>query len=294
MFSCSTPGEEGGALLCPFLEPGTWPSGPAGREDGVAAVQARSGRTIEEGEADAVARKLPRPAAVGESKGTAGHSGDQASRIYAPVAPLVSQKNLWRCCIVNFSTCAQDMAKRPRRNRSSLALRAAFQETIITPANLVLPLFIHEGWCTRHEMLVLSVNSFMLFPKVPDALKVSGEYSRIKAGGVLKMVDEEKVTTDDGFAPCLQRAGAGIVVTYFIRQHATIQPILSADRIDPPNISNAARYQKDNKRHCAAEVPDLELVPKLVCLAPSNVPDHPCPRTQPTNQEGKRVISFQR
>jgi hypothetical protein len=40
--------------------------------------------------------------------------------------------------------CVQ--AKRPRRNRRSPALRAAFQETSITPANLVLPLFIHEGW----------------------------------------------------------------------------------------------------------------------------------------------------
>ncbi|KAG8058077.1 hypothetical protein GUJ93_ZPchr0002g24579 [Zizania palustris] len=88
MSSCSTPGGEEGALLCPFLEPGTWPSGPVGREDGVAAVQARSGWTIEECETDAVARKLPRP--------------------------------------------TTDMAKRPRRNRRSLALQAAFQETLIS------------------------------------------------------------------------------------------------------------------------------------------------------------------
>jgi hypothetical protein len=38
------------------------------------------------------------------------------------------------------------MSKRPRRNRKSPALRAAFQETNVTPANFVLPLFIHEGW----------------------------------------------------------------------------------------------------------------------------------------------------
>ncbi|VAI55056.1 unnamed protein product [Triticum turgidum subsp. durum] len=85
------------------------------------------------------------------------------------------------------------MAKRPRRNRRSPALRAAFQETSITPANLVLPLFIHEGeedtpigampgcfrlgW--RHGLLEevyksrdVGVNSFVLFPKVPDGLKV--------------------------------------------------------------------------------------------------------------------------
>lgn len=84
------------------------------------------------------------------------------------------------------------MTKRPRRNRRSPALRAAFQETTISPANLVLPLFIHEGeddapigampgcyrlgW--RHGLLDevyksrdVGVNSFVLFPKVPDALK---------------------------------------------------------------------------------------------------------------------------
>ncbi|XP_047175474.1 delta-aminolevulinic acid dehydratase, chloroplastic-like [Vigna umbellata] len=35
--------------------------------------------------------------------------------------------------------------RRPRRNRKSPALRSAFQETSISPANFVYPLFIHEG-----------------------------------------------------------------------------------------------------------------------------------------------------
>ncbi|GFS40112.1 aldolase superfamily protein [Actinidia rufa] len=82
--------------------------------------------------------------------------------------------------------------RRPRRNRKSPALRAAFQETSLTPANFVYPLFIHEGeedtpigampgcyrlgW--RHGLLEevskardVGVNSVVLFPKVPDALK---------------------------------------------------------------------------------------------------------------------------
>ncbi|GMP46917.1 hypothetical protein CsSME_00014888 [Camellia sinensis var. sinensis] len=82
--------------------------------------------------------------------------------------------------------------RRPRRNRKSLALRAAFQETSLTPANFVYPLFIHEGeedtpigampgcyrlgW--RHGLMEeaskardVGVNSVVLFPKVPDALK---------------------------------------------------------------------------------------------------------------------------
>lgn len=43
------------------------------------------------------------------------------------------------------------MNRRPRRNRRSPVFRAAFQETSLTPANFVYPLFIHEGslvtWC---------------------------------------------------------------------------------------------------------------------------------------------------
>ncbi|OAE28926.1 hypothetical protein AXG93_2960s1030 [Marchantia polymorpha subsp. ruderalis] len=84
------------------------------------------------------------------------------------------------------------LPSRPRRNRKSLALRNAFQETVITPANFILPLFVHEGeknspigampgcqrlgW--RHGLIEevykardVGVNSVVLFPKVPDALK---------------------------------------------------------------------------------------------------------------------------
>ncbi|KAL2657857.1 hypothetical protein AAZV13_04G204000 [Glycine max] len=82
--------------------------------------------------------------------------------------------------------------RRPRRNRKSPALRSAFQETSISPANFVYPLFIHEGeedtpigampgcyrlgW--RHGLVEevakardVGVNSVVLFPKIPDALK---------------------------------------------------------------------------------------------------------------------------
>ncbi|VAI43459.1 unnamed protein product [Triticum turgidum subsp. durum] len=136
----------------------------AERDGAAAAVQARSGRTIEECEADAVDGKFP--AAPPPTR-------PQAPNGTPEIRPL-------------------DMAKRPRRNRRSPALRAAFQETSITPANLVLPLFIHEGeedtpigampgcfrlgW--RHGLLEevyksrdVGVNSFVLFPKVPDGLK---------------------------------------------------------------------------------------------------------------------------
>lgn len=82
--------------------------------------------------------------------------------------------------------------KRPRRNRKSPAIRAACQETIVSPANFILPLFVHEGeedtpigampGCSRlgwrkglieevYKARDVGVNSIVLFPKVPDALK---------------------------------------------------------------------------------------------------------------------------
>ncbi|KAL9449790.1 hypothetical protein AB3S75_011672 [Citrus x aurantiifolia] len=84
------------------------------------------------------------------------------------------------------------LSRRPRRNRKSPAMRASFQETNLSPANFVYPLFIHEGeedtpigampgcyrlgW--RHGLVQevakardVGVNSVVLFPKVPDALK---------------------------------------------------------------------------------------------------------------------------
>lgn len=84
------------------------------------------------------------------------------------------------------------ITRRPRRNRKSSILRSAFQETTISAANFVLPLFIHEGeddvpigampGCSRlgwrHGLLDevymardVGVKSFVLFPKIPDALK---------------------------------------------------------------------------------------------------------------------------
>ncbi|KAH9320562.1 hypothetical protein KI387_015201, partial [Taxus chinensis] len=84
------------------------------------------------------------------------------------------------------------LSRRLRRNRKSAILRTAFQETTISPANFILPLFIHEGeedtpigampgcyrlgW--RHGLVEevykardVGVNSVVLFPKIPDALK---------------------------------------------------------------------------------------------------------------------------
>ncbi|BDA43609.1 Delta-aminolevulinic acid dehydratase, chloroplastic [Coccomyxa sp. Obi] len=86
----------------------------------------------------------------------------------------------------------QDILSRPRRNRRSPSIRGAISETFITPSNLILPVFIHDGeqnipissmpgvdrlgW--RHGLLSAvaearsyGVNSVVLFPKTPEELK---------------------------------------------------------------------------------------------------------------------------
>ena len=70
-------------------------------------------------------------------------------------------------------------------------------------------------------VLVSAIDSFWsLFSFVnPNSwTQVSGEYSMIKAGGVLKMIDEERVMMES--LMCLRRAGADIILTYFALQAA--------------------------------------------------------------------------
>ena len=51
-------------------------------------------------------------------------------------------------------------------------------------------------------------------------VQVSGEYSMIKAGGALGMIDEQKVMMES--LMCLRRAGADVILTYFARQAAGV------------------------------------------------------------------------
>jgi porphobilinogen synthase len=83
------------------------------------------------------------------------------------------------------------IVQRPRRNRASGALRGMVRETALSPANLVLPLFVHEAaaaepiasmpGCSRlpiagavelaREAHALGVPAVALFPALPDARK---------------------------------------------------------------------------------------------------------------------------
>lgn len=84
------------------------------------------------------------------------------------------------------------MLSRPRRNRKSAAIREMVQETHLTPAQLIYPLFMQDGknkkdeiksmpgnyrWTTDlllkeiESCMKLGLNSFVLFPQVSEKLK---------------------------------------------------------------------------------------------------------------------------
>lgn len=91
------------------------------------------------------------------------------------------------------------MLRRPRRNRRTEAVRSAIRETHLSPANLVLPLFLLPGEGKKEQIQSLPVayrltldnmlqeikeclehgiDKFMIFPAVPDECKnETGTYS---------------------------------------------------------------------------------------------------------------------
>ncbi|VVB10150.1 unnamed protein product [Arabis nemorensis] len=98
------------------------------------------------------------------------------------------------------------LSRRARRNRKSPIQRAAFQDTSISPANFIYPLFIHQGEVdipirTMPGRYILGwrqglikevarardagVNSIMLYPKVPDALKTPTGEEAFKDNGLV-------------------------------------------------------------------------------------------------------------
>lgn len=82
---------------------------------------------------------------------------------------------------------------------------------------LELPILLH--WvCSNFLNLWTHVlgEYWVLKISLISCIQVSGEYSMIKAGGVLKMIDEERVMMES--LMCLRRAGADIILTYFALQ----------------------------------------------------------------------------
>jgi len=111
------------------------------------------------------------------------------------------------------------MLRRPRRNRRSEAIRSAVQETQLTPANLVLPLFLLPGKnleeqipslpvATRQSLdhmkvtikqnLELGIDKFMIFPAIPEEHKDKvATYSFDPDNFYLKAATELKSTFPD-------------------------------------------------------------------------------------------------
>lgn len=99
------------------------------------------------------------------------------------------------------------MIERPRRNRSSRAVRALAQETTLRPANLVLPVFVEEGENIRRPIpsmpgvvrysideLVkeakvaaeLGIAGFAIFPALADELKNATGTESLNPDGLLQ------------------------------------------------------------------------------------------------------------
>ena len=93
---------------------------------------------------------------------------------------------------------------RPRRNRKSEAIRSLVREVILTPGDLVQPLFVHEGadediesmpGCKRWspegllreagECHALGIPAVVLFPKIEEELKTSGAEECHRDSGII-------------------------------------------------------------------------------------------------------------
>eukprot|EP00568_Trieres_chinensis_P008947 CAMPEP_0183308800 /NCGR_PEP_ID=MMETSP0160_2-20130417/22482_1 /TAXON_ID=2839 ORGANISM="Odontella Sinensis, Strain Grunow 1884" /NCGR_SAMPLE_ID=MMETSP0160_2 /ASSEMBLY_ACC=CAM_ASM_000250 /LENGTH=412 /DNA_ID=CAMNT_0025472703 /DNA_START=54 /DNA_END=1292 /DNA_ORIENTATION=+ len=142
---------------------------------------------------------------------------------------------------------------RPRRNRKSAAVRGMVRENIVTPANFIYPLFIHEEdfnteipsmpGCERHslpnmlkevgEAYDLGVKTFVLFPKVPDELKTNLGVEAYNPDGIvhraIRMIKEaypdSVVCTDVALDPYSDQGHDGVVEDGKILNDVTINQL---------------------------------------------------------------------
>ena len=100
-----------------------------------------------------------------------------------------------------------ELIERPRRNRRSPGIRRLVRETAVTPADLILPLFVIDGeaqsepvasmpGCCRHSpdriveecrrAVAADVNAVALFPALPDSLKDARATAATDPDGLLQ------------------------------------------------------------------------------------------------------------
>jgi len=146
-----------------------------------------------------------------------------------------------------------EQRSRPRRNRKSESVRKMVRENELRPSNFIYPLFIHDEasnvaissmpGCERHCLASMvaeakdawqyGVRSFVVFPKVPDALKtVRGEEAYNPNGIVPRAVAMIKealpdaiVCTDVALDPYSSKGHDGIVEAGKILNDDTIEQL---------------------------------------------------------------------
>jgi len=131
-----------------------------------------------------------------------------------------------------------DMPSRPRRNRSSAAIRGLVRETSLSASDLIYPLFVQDGptqpidampgqnrWSLEDligevkRAHALGINAVVLFPKVPDDQKTEAGKHAFAADGlaqraitaVKQAVPEVCVITDVALDPYNSDGHDGIV-----------------------------------------------------------------------------------
>ena len=157
-----------------------------------------------------------------------------------------------------------EQRSRPRRNRKSESVRKMVRENELRPSNFIYPLFIHDEssnvaiasmpGCERHSLASMvaeakdayqyGVRSFVVFPKVPDALKtVRGEEAYNPNGIVPRAVQMIKealpdaiVCTDVALDPYSSKGHDGIVEAGKILNDDTIEQLCkqSVMQVRPP------------------------------------------------------------
>ncbi len=166
-----------------------------------------------------------------------------------------------------------DLPMRPRRNRKSAGVRAMVQETHLTPAQLVLPVFLHEDpedqplasmpGCTRWSLdgllreaegaLEDGIRALVLFPKVPEGRKTPGGEEAFDPKGLVpralralkQRLPELVLITDVALDPYSSDGHDGLVVdgevvndptVEVLAKQAVMQAEAGADIIAPSDM----------------------------------------------------------
>ena len=127
--------------------------------------------------------------------------------VVAPSVLLFSRALARNPVFDNYSPGMKNLLQRPRRNRRTEAIRRLVRETDLTPAHLILPLFVSEGKNRRtaiasmpgvfrlsRDLLVkearaawkLGIPAVALFPALPDRLKDTTASEALNPDGLLQ------------------------------------------------------------------------------------------------------------